>query len=301
MNDEELDAQVESLTIKAQKGDIAAKKQLHELIFSLFDMPTSDQCEKEIAVTIEYILNKLIAENYCEQNKMGSFKDDYLSYFGRSIPAPKSGGGRFYVCGDTQFLCKLGAGKYVFGRLDGMHHGVSAGLTVLTARRYIDEFVKKGVQSPNEIAKRLSDRLYLIPKKGASAFTTLFVSILENATAYLSCVGDGQTMFYQPKEEILTVIKPFGPVIGAAGPELLKKIEYKAEEFVLRKGDVLISYTDGVNERKGFELSRIEGAIKANACDIERTITAILLYTDGLLPQGGLADDTTAIGVTIHK
>ena len=89
--------------------------------------------------------------------------------------------------------------------------------------------------------------------------------------------------------------------LAAAGPELLKKVEYKAEEFVLKKGDVLVSYTDGVNERKGFELSRIEGFIKANVGNIEKTITEILLYTDGLLPQGGLADDTTAIGITIHK
>ncbi|MBW2973864.1 serine/threonine-protein phosphatase [Candidatus Woesearchaeota archaeon] len=301
MNDEELDTRVELLTTKAQQGDRTAKTQLRELIFSLFDEPASDQIEKEIAETIEFILNKLIIENHCEKNKTSSFKDDYLSYFGRSIPAPKSSGGRFYVCGDTQFFCKLGAGKYVLGRLDGMHHGVSAGLTVLTARKYIDDFIKKGIHSPNEIAKRLSDKMYLIPKKGASAFTTLFVSILDDSTAYLSCVGDGQTLFYQAEEDTLAVIKPFGPVIGAAGPELLKKVKYKTEEFVLKKGDVLVSYTDGVNERKGFELSRIDRFIKANIGNIERTITEILLYTDNLLPQGGLADDTTAIGITIHK
>ena len=258
MNDEELDSRVELLVKEAQNGSKFARDQLYKLINPLFDKPISAEMEKEISTTIDYIIHKLVYENYCETNKEGFFNDDYLCYFARSIPAPKLKSGRFYMCGDTQFFYKLSAGKYALGRLDGLNHGVEAGLIVLTARRYLDEFLKKGVFIPKELAKRLADKMYLIPRKGASAFTTLFVSILDNSTAYLSCVGDGQTMLLQSKNDTLAVIKPFGPVIGLAGPELLNTIEYKTEEFELHKGDVILSYTDGINEREGFELQKIK-------------------------------------------
>ncbi|MBW3002726.1 serine/threonine-protein phosphatase [Candidatus Woesearchaeota archaeon] len=302
MNEEELDAKVELLVRKSQTGSKLARNELSKVLAPLFDEPTSDDLEKEINATVDYIIHKLVVENYCETNAEGIFHDEYLSYFARSIHAQNSKGGRFYVCGDTHFFHKIHNGRYALGRLDGMHHGVAAGLTVLTATRYLDDFLKRGIYDPKEIAKRISEKMYLIPKKGGSAFTTLFVSILDDSTAHISCVGDGQTLLFQSATGTLTAIKSEGPVIGIAGPQILKTIEYKTEEFELKKGDVLVSYTDGVNERKGFEFQKIEEFVKYHNADIKTTVQNILDYAEGLLPQGGgLADDTTAIGLRILK
>jgi sigma-B regulation protein RsbU (phosphoserine phosphatase) len=131
-------------------------------------------------------------------------------------------------------------------------------------------------------------------------FVTLFLGILDLDSGEISFTNAGHDPPYvirsgAPHEQLR---HRHGPPMG-----VVEDLEYSEDEFVLRSGDVLLVYTDGVTDaenpdKKAFGLPRLESIVSASSGgapeDVVREIVdALQRYEDGADQK----DDVTILAV----
>lgn len=285
---EELDYFVLRNVKAARKGSVRAREILRDKMLTLFNKP------KEAEKIIDFILEQLIDEHYCEKNLMSTYEDAQVSYIARNIPALKTNGDRFYASGDAHFFRKLTDKDYIFARMDGRNYGFEAALIVLTARKYLNEIITQGIVHPKDIAESLAERLETVPNK--MGFTTMFMSVLDDKEILLTNVGDGETWIYNPTINSFRLCPPHGLVLGAGDSQLRAKNPYVEERDNVQPGYTLVSYTDGLCGKIGFDRNHIKNLVGSRQ-NLKTIVKEILKYSNSLIPIE--PDDVTLIGVRL--
>ncbi|MCX6708600.1 MAG: SpoIIE family protein phosphatase [Candidatus Woesearchaeota archaeon] len=296
MDADALDKKVQEFVTEARTGSIEARLSLRKELDALFDLPHDALHEQQRNEVLDYVIRQLIEEKLPEKLASMSFNDSNIAYEARTVPAIRSDGSSFYLSGDMHFFYALDSRNYVLGRMDGSGHGVKAAVIVFAACKYIEECIQQRILLPGDFAYYINERLVRLVPRGN--FSTLFMSVLDDKRIQFTDIGDGRTFLYEPGKASLTRIFGKGPVLGAITPEQMQKlnVKYKTEERNLSSGDLVVSFSDGVYERIGYDASKVDDIIVSGQ-SISSIVTGIMKYALGMPHQE--TDDVTVIGLTV--
>ncbi|HBD68065.1 MAG TPA: hypothetical protein DC014_02190 [Treponema sp.] len=173
---------------------------------------------------------------------------DFFSYYA----------GADELSGDYFDYRQIDKNRYAIIKCDVSGHGVPAALIMVeVATLFLNYFSKwnpkQNVQSSLQmIVGRINDLLEQRGFKGRFAAFTLCVLDTESGEAFFCNAGDNLVQVYDGQTQTKkTVTLPETPAAGMFSTDLVEmKGGYPVSRYVLKKGDVLFLYTDGIEEAK---------------------------------------------------
>ncbi len=159
------------------------------------------------------------------------------------------------VSGDYFDYKKLDDRWYVFIKCDASGHGVPAALimTVVATffRRYFTEWnIKTKGTKINELISQINDFIESLGLRGK--FAAIIVCLIDTKTGevYMCNAGDNIVHIFDEKiKKVKTLTLPAAPAAGPM-PSFMVDMKggFKIEKHLIKKGDVLFLYTDGIEE-----------------------------------------------------
>ncbi len=200
------------------------------------------------------------------------------------------------VGGDLFGFQKLGDERWAITVADVAGHGLGAAFIMASLRSILRSEAKSG-SIASDILKR-SNNMFGEDTRGNDVYATVFVALYSEKDNSLnfSNAGHPAPLFWQAATGELTELRDGGMALG-----LFKEEEYDDGTVVLRPGDLVVIYTDGVTEAKNndgvfFGEGRLKEVIRNNA---QKTSYALLeeLLSSLQQFQGGMRsrDDITVL------
>jgi serine phosphatase RsbU (regulator of sigma subunit)/uncharacterized protein YbaR (Trm112 family) len=160
---------------------------------------------------------------------------------------------RLDVYGLTRPARVVGGDFYDFARLDDDHIGLLIGdvsgkgvPAALTMALLLSEFrlCAAGAASPAEVLRRLNERMVGRSRRGT--FCTAALVALNLRTGRLMAANAGHHPVLRiSSDRVNTILPASGPPLG-----ILPGLDWKDEEKVIRPGETILLYTDGIAEAK---------------------------------------------------
>ncbi len=110
-------------------------------------------------------------------------------------------------------------------------------------------------------------------------------------------VGDGATYLHIPSESRCETLQTHGAPVGILASTDKDFKPYLEDTYNLERGAMLVTCTDGVTDRHGFDNAYVWSLIAA-VSDPKTLSNAIMGYADSLPPEIG-EDDATIVAVRI--
>lgn len=175
--------------------------------------------------------------------------------------------------------------------------GVPAAIFMAVSRTMLKATALQGV-SPGDCLKHVND--LLCPENDSAMFVTVFYGILNTRTGEFEYGNAGHNPPYRMVRDggIEPLENPKGMALG-----VMENLRYRVSRTVLRPGDGLFLYTDGVTEAMDaegnlFGASRLEALLRrldgAASLDLVRATVAEVRAYSGEAPQ---ADDITLLAL----
>lgn len=210
--------------------------------------------------------------------------------FAKMIPA-KAVGGDLY----DFFLIDRNKLGFCIGDVSGK--GVPAALFMAVTKTLLKS-VALQKHTPGECLKRVNKVLHA--ESVSEVFVTMFYGILDTKTGQLAYSNGGHNPTYILKENgTLETVAPNGGIPISFIPDF----EYTTSELTLEKNDIIVTYTDGVNEamdaeENEFSEERLEGNLKENKnSSPEKVISHIFKQVEIFTKGADQSDDITMLAV----
>ncbi len=181
-------------------------------------------------------------------------RNDYEIY--ATMTPAKGVGGDFY---DFFFV---GPDKLALVMADVSGKGIPAALFMMRSKTAIRTVAEQGL-SPSQIMEKAN--LALCEGNKEKMFVTAWIGIIDLKSGVMACANAGHEypMLKTGDQDYDLFKDPHAPILG-----LMKKIKYKEYELVLKPGDALFVYTDGIPEAVSeddtpFGLDRIKASLNA--------------------------------------
>ena len=178
--------------------------------------------------------------------------------------------------------------------------GIPAALFMMSSKILINDHTIMG-GTPAEILERVNKQIYSTNK--ANMFVTVWLGILEISTGKLTTANAGHEYPFLNLNGNYEIFKDkHGLAIGAA-----MKSKYRDHEIMLKKGDSLFVYTDGVAEATNannelFGTERTLEALNALPKDNsqEDMLKGVRQYVDAFVKEAPQFDDLTMLGLKYY-
>jgi len=162
-------------------------------------------------------------------------KSDFAEGFGKSVAARQVGG-------DYLYLEKLEDQSLVASVGDVSGHSFGSGLIMSMLVTKTEDYIQFR-KSPAGLMETLNRKLLNQPKR--NLFATMGCIRLDGDSATIWNAGHMPVLKYSPSDGDLTRIKPPGFALG-----MTNKAGYTPTEVPIKKGDILVLYSDGLVETR---------------------------------------------------
>ena len=198
---------------------------------------------------------------------------------------------------------------YGLSLFDASGHGVAASLVTMLAENIIQQTYMESLGNGNSVA----DMLKIINERFISAkgdienyLTGLLLRTKENddgsCTVILANAGHPYPLFYSSEREAVEEILPDveSPYTGPVGLEGFA-VEYGQMEFTMKKGDILLLYTDGLTdttneESISFDISRVIDVLaRKKDYTAEEIMKSLMDKIDAFCADSPRTDDISVI------
>jgi hypothetical protein len=200
------------------------------------------------------------------------------------------------VGGDLFGFQKLEDGSWAITVADVAGHGLGAAFIMASLRSILRSEAKSG-STASDVLKR-SNNMFSEDKRGNDVYATVFVALYSEKDNCLefSNAGHPAPLLFRAASEEFTELREGGMALG-----LFKNEEYDVGTAVLRSGDLVVIYTDGVTEAKNneglfFGEDRLKEVIRNHARKSSHALMEELLSSLRQF-QGGMhgRDDITVL------
>ena len=214
--------------------------------------------------------------------------------FASMVPAKEVGGDfyDFFLAGEDR-LCLLIA--------DVSGKGVPAALFMMTARTMLKS-VSQGPRSPAEVLRHVNAQI--CENNPEYMFVTVWLGFLELSTGKLTWADAGHDPLMLYQNGVWTQLpKGGGVALGFLEPELLDPDPFTDHELILKPGDALFQYTDGVTEAmtaglEQFGCERLLAALNsAPAACPETLLPHVRKQLDAFVQGAPQFDDITMLAL----
>jgi serine phosphatase RsbU (regulator of sigma subunit) len=229
----------------------------------------SDRALKQERINQEKELERklLAAENERKTQQLEEARTLQLSMLPKKIPQPKEWDIAVYmdtateVGGDYYDFSKAKDGTLTIAVGDATGHGMKAGIMVATAKSYFhtlaDDFDNL------DMLRRMSAGIRNMELK--MMYMGMMFLKLQKHRARLVAAGMPPALIYRKEAHRVEPVVLKGLPLGAQ-----VEFPYKEEQIALNRGDILLLYTDGLQERfnqhrEQFGLDRIQESLKNTA------------------------------------
>jgi len=181
--------------------------------------------------------------------------------------------------------------------------GVPGLVVMAMVKIMVQNLIAKGTP-PKEIVRKLNSAL--LGNIRRNMFVTFFVAVLdvETGTVVFSNAGHNPVLLYEAATATARLFKMDGPPMGTF-PDRVFAEHLDEYRLVLKPGDLMLQYTDGLNEsmnenREQFSLDRIVDLANAHGSEGAESLIGRLVRAEaafrGSAPQ---SDDITLLAVSV--
>lgn len=150
------------------------------------------------------------------------------------------------VGGDYYDIVKLDSGNTLVAVADVSGKGVQAALLMANVQAFLKAIAKQNIPL-NQASNLINDLISENTSMGS--FITFFWGILNNNEPEIEYVNAGHNPPLLVRDGVITKLKKGGMILGV----MQTVIPYEEEIVKLKKGDVLILFTDGITEAMDIE------------------------------------------------
>ncbi|MBO6061561.1 MAG: SpoIIE family protein phosphatase, partial [Clostridia bacterium] len=267
-------------------GDLSDKFELMQDSIIGYIGSLADKTAKEEKMKAEL---SLAARIQAESLPRGGIKEGGVTLSSFLKPAREVGG-------DLYDYFKLDDENIFFGLADVSGKGVPASLFMMRAKELIRSHVMQD-KTLSELAYKLNNELCAGNEE--SIFITAFFGVLNTKTGRLSYLRAGHEQpMLRRGGEVNMISEESNFVLG-----VFEDMSYSFEETVLKPGDTLLMYTDGLSEginekEEAFGYGRIASALEDAGEDVTGEMYSALLDFCGGAEQ---FDDVTMLAVSVDK
>lgn len=203
------------------------------------------------------------------------------------------------VGGDLYDYQILEDGRIFVAVADVSGKGISAALFMSRAITLLHQFMLRET-SPAKILCEYNDTL--IKRNPGGLFITTFLAVWDPATGELTYSNAGHNFPYILSDTLITLEGAHGVAAG-----LFEGEEYENASVLMKQGDILFLYTDGVNEAKNAEnafysTQRLEKKLaEFSKTDHTDTLTDILSDLNSFTQGAAQNDDVTMLSLLIKQ
>ena len=214
-----------------------------------------------------------------------------LDLYARTTPAQEVGG-------DFYDYFRISDNLYCVMIADVSEHGIPAALLMMTAKTALHDAVLSGDTLEHCIE---SVNSFLCENNSTCMFVTAFVATLNIATGEFRFVNAGhcRPMLKRAQGQWESVAVQPGMVLGG-----IDNLNYQSEGWILKPGDQVFLYTDGVSEASDpqgqmFGVARLQAILNRPSCAHYDGGSLINLVQDELenFTQGDFQDDVTMVAL----
>ena len=215
-------------------------------------------------------------------------KGDDFETFGNMDPARNVGGDFFDVV-------QLDAGRIGLAIADVSDKGVPAALFMMSSRTLL-KGTAIGLGEPGRVLHEVND--LLAADNESAMFVTVLYAVYDPATGRLSYANGGHNLPVIFHADGSSTVLPYTEGLALA---VLSDVEFEEGEITLAPGDMLLLYTDGVNEamdieKQEFGMERLQavfsGGVPQSAEAATDAVFAAVREFVGNAPQ---SDDITCL------
>jgi sigma-B regulation protein RsbU (phosphoserine phosphatase) len=224
-----------------------------------------------------------------------------VAFYSRYLPTGAVGGDFFHVLP----LSATEAGVFI---CDVMGHGVRAALVTAIQRALVEELAGLGRQ-PGEFLMHINKALLSILRRTRTPmFASAFYLYLNAATGEIrySNAGHPKPLLLRRSEEKVEVLSSNGARPGSA-LGVFEQAEYGTFERMMRPGDLVLMFTDGILEVEGangdyFDQKRLIAALERRAhMPSEELLDALLEETREYAFKHQYGDDVCLVDVELRR
>jgi len=205
------------------------------------------------------------------------------------------------LSGDLFDFVELSEGRMAFVIGDVSGHGIEAGILMGMTKKVLSIRLSEMADPVAAVKKTNAD---IVKDMDRSSFVTVSVIVFDPAAKTLTSVraGHNPPMLYRPSKGVVQKFEGGGLMIGMAQPHLFDA-QLVGETVDVQPGDVLLLYTDGIEEGKNpsgeeFGLGRMEPILMAECAKPPSFLLGTIFYEFERFAAGVTQeDDLTAICV----
>jgi sigma-B regulation protein RsbU (phosphoserine phosphatase) len=205
------------------------------------------------------------------------------------------------VSGDFFDFVEMGGGRVglVIGDVSG--HGIEAGILMGMTKKVLNIRL---AEMGDPVAAMKKTNADMVKDMDRSSFVTSAALVFDPAARTLTCAraGHNPPILWSPSRNTVHKFEEGGLMIGMAQPGLFDA-QLKVETVGVRPGDLLVMYTDGIEEGKNpggeeFGLARLVRILQAEASKPPAYVLGALFYEFDRFAAGvAQEDDLTALCV----
>ncbi|HNX58431.1 MAG TPA: PP2C family protein-serine/threonine phosphatase [Spirochaetota bacterium] len=178
-------------------------------------------------------------------------------------------------------------------------HGLSAATILAVVGNIIHAMVREG-RDEKEIMNELN-HFFSVRYRGTELMT-LFLIVYDNTDNSVTYINAGhcEPYIYRNGGFMENVLSEKSPILGAS-----RNIEYTSSRIIMKKGDEIILYTDGIIEIEGDKFGNnvgdrilLEALSECCSLDIDQKISAFAGKIEKF-PRHAIHDDITVIGIKV--
>lgn len=178
-------------------------------------------------------------------------------------------------------------------------HGLSAATILAVVGNIIHAMVREG-RDEKEIMNELN-HFFSVRYRGTELMT-LFLIVYDNTDNSVTYINAGHCApyIYRNSGFMENLLSEKSPILGAS-----RTIEYTSSRMVMKKGDEIILYTDGIIEIEGDKFGNnvgdrilLEALSECCSLDIDQKISAFTGKIEKF-PRHAIHDDITVIGIKV--
>ncbi|HZE97060.1 MAG TPA: SpoIIE family protein phosphatase [Planctomycetota bacterium] len=205
------------------------------------------------------------------------------------------------LSGDLFDFVELSEGRMAFVIGDVSGHGIEAGILMGMTKKVLSIRLSEMADPVAAVKKTNAD---IVKDMDRSSFVTVSVIVFDPAAMTLTSVraGHNPPMIYQPAKQVVRKFESGGLMIGMAQPHIFDA-QLAGETIDVQSGDVLLLYTDGIEEGKNpageeFGIGRMEPILQTECQKPPSFVLGTIFYEFERFAAGVTQeDDLTAICV----
>ena len=206
------------------------------------------------------------------------------------------------VSGDFYDVCELEDGKIMLVVADVCGKGVGAAIFMAVMRSLLRAFSDE-ITQPTDISRvaiKLNEFIFKNQRQRNinAMFITIFLGLLDPDTGELTYINGGHPCPHVVSTEgEIELLSSSGPAVG-----LKENVVWKNHKILLKNGEKLVAFTDGVSEALNKEMEFFEGdplhtTLRASPETARGTLDAIKTALDDFTSNEHAHDDITMLAL----